>query len=60
MENPPSNRFRWKVSIGWISFCWKLSIQHGLSSRIRVMGNLHIHLMIYLLECTLYQGYVDV
>ena len=62
----PSNGFRWKVCIEWIAFCSKtihsiwicqrnlideLSIQHGLSSTIRSMMNLNIHLMIYLLEC---------
>ena len=30
----------------------KLSIQYGLSSGTHLMENLHIHLMIYLLECS--------
>ena len=65
----PSNGFYWKVYIGWIALCSKtihsiwtsqcnlideLSIQHGLSSGTRLMGNLHIHLMIYSLDCRIY------
>ena len=29
----------------------ELSIQHGLSSGTRLMGNLHMPLMVYVLEC---------
>ncbi len=34
----------------------ELSIQNGLFSGTRLMGNLHIHLMIYLLECIVSVG----